>query len=127
MFKITAVQSPTEQAQICRAVGAPLREGCFCYKMFDMESGELMGMSQFDVSESGRIYDLRDAGQSDYEAMFILGRQTMNVIESWGITDCYAESDAGDGRLLHAIGFRDRDGALFCDLTGMFDGNCGNH
>lgn len=127
MFKITAVQSPEEQERICREVGAPMRDGCFCYKMFDMESGALMGASQFDVAAQGRIYDLRGVGEPDYEAMFILGRQTMNVIESWGITDCYAEADAGEERLLHAIGFRERDGELYCDLTGMFDGNCGNH
>ena len=128
MFKICAVQSPGEQIAICNAVGTEYRPGCFCYRMFDLESGELMGMSQFDVMSDGKIFDLREAGDgNDFEAMFILGRQTMNVIESWGITDCYAEKDSADQKLLHAIGFREKDGKLYCCLTGMFDGNCKNH
>ena len=128
MFKICAVQSPEEQISICNTVGAKYREGCFCYRMFDLESGDLMGMSQFDVMSDGRIYDLREvAGANDFEAMFILGRQTMNVIESWGIADCYAEEDAADPKLLHAIGFRESEGGLHCRLVGMFDGNCKNH
>ena len=128
MFKITAVQTKEEQADICRAVGTSLREGCFCYKMFDMESGELMGMSQFDVTELGRIYDPREArGREDFEAMFILGRQTMNLLESFGVEVCSINADAGDERLIRAIGFKESDGELLCAVRGMFDGNCKNH
>jgi hypothetical protein len=39
-----------------------------------------------------------------------------------------AKKDAGDEKLLHAIGFKtETDTLLFCDMTGMFDGKCSGH
>ena len=128
MFKITPIQEKAEQKAIAQLSGAEFREDAFGYKMFDIDSGELMGFSQFEIAETGRILDLREiGGKNDFEAMFILGRQTMNFIESCGSAHCYANSDAGESRLLRAIGFKEKDGELYCDMTGMFDGHCSGH
>ena len=128
MFKITPIQDKVRQKEICEMCGTTLREDFFAYIMYDCDTLEVMGMSQFEIGESGLIADLREPeGCSDTEAMFILGRQTMCFIESCGARICYAERDAGDSRLLHAIGFRDDGERLSCDMTGMFDGHCGNH
>ena len=89
-----------------------------------------MGMSQFDISgECGYIKTLREkVGYSDFEAMFILGRATMNFIDLCGNHSCYAASDAAEARLLRAIGFREQDGGkYFADMTHMFDGHCDGH
>lgn len=128
MFKITPVQSKEEQAALCERCHAKYREDAFCYVMFDVDSGEVMGMSQFEIGESGYIFDLREAdGRSDFEAMFILGRQTMNFIDICQAHTCYADKTAGEARLLSAIGFKEKGDKLFCDMTGMFDGHCSGH
>ena len=128
MFKITPVQSKDEQIALCQTCGAVYREGAFAYIMFDIDSGDVMGMSQFEIGDAGYIFDLLEAPlRDDFEAMFILGRQTMNFIDSCGAHTCYASTDAGSERLLKAIGFKPSGDRLFCDMTGMFDGHCSGH
>ncbi len=129
MFKITPIQDEKKKAELFDKYGISAREGYFSYLMYDMESGEPMGISQFDVrGQTGYISDLRSTQRDeDFEAMFILGRQTMNFIDLCGAHLCEADTDAGDKRLLHAIGFRDSDGVLSVNMTGMFDGHCDGH
>ncbi len=126
MFKITPVQNKTRQKDICESFGVPYREEAFAYIMYDHDSGEVMGMSQFEITSlGGYIYDLREApDHSDVEAMFILGRQTMNFIDLCGTHKCYAPLDAGEERLMSAIGFKADKEIYVCDMTGMFDGHC---
>ena len=126
MFKITPVQNKSRQNEICEAFGVAYREEAFAYIMYDHESGEVMGMSQFEInSDGGYIYDLKEApDHSDTEAMFILGRQTMNFIDLCGSHKCYAALEAGDERLMSAIGFKPSGDKYFSDMTGMFDGHC---
>lgn len=128
MFKITPIQSKEEQIKLCKLCSADYREGAFAYVMFDIDSGNIMGISQFEISEHGYIFDLREPeGHDDFEAMFILGRQTMNFIDTCGAHSCYADNTAGNERLLKAIGFKENGDKLFCDMTGMFDGHCSGH
>lgn len=128
MFKITPIQDKTRQKVICEAVGAEFRENFFAYIMYDCDTLALMGMSQFEIGDAGYISDIREPeGHDDYEAMFILARQTMNFIDSCGAHICYADKNAADSRLLHAAGFRDSGDRLVCDMTDMFSGKCGNH
>ena len=97
--------------------------------MINQESGELMGMSQFDISgDSGYIKTLKPKnGYSDFEAMFILGRATMNFIDLCGKHTCIANIDAGEERLLKSIGFKPSGDEYFADMAGMFDGHCDGH
>lgn len=126
MFKITPIQDKEKQAEICSLCNAEYRLGAFAYQMFDLESGEIMGMSQFEIGECGYIYDIKEApGKEDFEAMFILARQTMNFIDSCGSHVCYASLSCAEGDFLRAVGFKLNDNNYFCDMTGMFDGNCG--
>ena len=128
MFKITPIQEKTRQKEICLICGATFRSDAFAYQMYDIDSGEIMGMSQFEIGEIGYIYDIKEAaGRDDFEAMFILARQTMNFIDLCGAHHCEAARDAASERLLRGIGFKEKDGEYFCDMTGMFDGNCGGH
>ena len=126
MFKITAIQDKTRQKEICELCGVEFREDSFAYLLYDIEDGHTMGMSQFEIlGERGYIFDLRSApGVSDFEAMFILGRQTMNFIDLCGSHICQASSDAGDKSLLSAIGFKEHDGAYIANMEGMFSGHC---
>ena len=131
MFKITPIQSVDEQIAVAKRCGTEYREGAFAYAMIDADSGELMGFSQFEITDNGgHLIDLRPIGkEDDYEAMFILGRATMNFIDLCGTHVLYADVSSGDNTLLRAIGLRPtNDGSLFCDMTGFFDGShCSGH
>ena len=86
-----------------------------------------MGFSQFEISgDFGFISDLKEpAGKSDFEAMFILARATMNFIDLCGVHTAQANSLTADESLLLAVGFKKyENGEFVCDLTGMFDGHC---
>ena len=128
MFKITPIQDKARQKEICAIFGVEFRDEAFAYIMFDIDTNALMGMSQFEIGEVGYIYVIKEAaGLDDFEAMFILARQTMNFIDLCGAHTCLASKDAAPERLLLAAGFREQDGEYFCNMTGMFDGNCGGH
>ena len=131
MFKIAPIQSIEEQTIVAKECGSEYKTGAFGYAMCDSESGELMGFSQFEINADGGILlDLRPAKKTDdYEAMFILGRATMNFIDLCGAHTLSASSDAADTTLLRAIGMKPTDdGNYFCDMTGFFDGShCSGH
>ena len=130
MFKITPIQSVTDATSYAAACEVIIKEGCFVYAMTDCESGEIMGISQFELLEGyGYIYDLKEAaGRNDFEAMFILGRQTMNFIDLCGVNVCRADLKAGNESLLKAIGLKKADGFYECSTAGMFDGShCAGH
>ena len=118
------------QKDICELFGTEFREEAFAYILYDHDTGDVMGMSQFEIlSGEGYIFDLREApDSSDREAMFILGRQTMNFIDTCGAHKCKMAKDAAAPRLASAIGFKPcEDGTLFADMRGMFDGHCSSH
>lgn len=125
MFKISAIQDFDEQRNIAALCGTEARDGFFAYVMRDCDSGDVMGFSQFEISDEGYISDLRSAvGRSDFEAMFILGRATMNFIDGCGAHKCRASKDASDdASLIRAIGFKFEGGEYVADMKGMFDGS----
>ena len=127
MFKISPIQDENTKQKYLSECGTKAIDGSFAYQMVDQETGELMGISQFDITSDGAcITDLKTKiGYTDFEAMFILGRATMNFIDMCGIHTCSAKPDAGEERLLLSIGFKKSDnGLMFCDMTNMFSGHC---
>ena len=130
MFKIEAIQNSNRQKEIASKCQTVSRDGCFAYVMFDVDSGDVMGFSQFDIRDGvGIITDLREPqGNNDFEAMFILGRSTMNFIDLCGAHSVKAPKDAAEESLIKAIGFKlQENGEYFCDMTGFFDGHCSGH
>lgn len=130
MFKIIPIQNQAEQKRVAELCGGEYREGYFAYAMLDAATEEVMGFSQFEISgELGYISDIKERlGKDDFEAMFILGRQTMNFIDICGAHKCEISADAAPERLIKAIGFKPLcDGKYFSDMTGMFDGHCSGH
>ena len=127
MFKISPIQDKETQREYAKLTGSEFKPNLFAYSMINQESGELMGFSQFDISRDfGYIHTLRPRkNYDDFEAMFILGRATMNFIDMCGIHICKASENAADKRLLKSIGFKPiENGEYFADMTGMFDGDC---
>ena len=129
MFKISPIQDIEIAKKYAMETDSEYIDGAFTYAMNDLESGDLMGISQFEITaEFGLIYSLKPKiGYQDFEAMFILGRQTMNFIDKCGVHFCKASLNSGDESLIKAIGFKHNDEYYECNMTGMFDGNCCNH
>ena len=130
MFKITPVHDAALISKYLDECSLKKVDGAFLYAMCDAECGELMGLSQFDIKDSGYIYDLclTEKYSGDFEAVFILGRQTMNFINLCGIRFCKASGDFSDKQLIRALGFKENDGGFLCDMKGMFDGShCSGH
>ena len=129
MFKITPINDKALQREFALACGAKYNEDFFAYAMTDAESGEIMGFSQFEIDgEEGYISALRSKiGYDDFEAMFILGRATMNFIDTCGAHICNAAVDSAEERLIKAIGFKLCGDKYTCNMHGMFDGHCDGH
>lgn len=130
MFKISPIQDLNLQRRYAALCGRKYIEGFFAYSMTDAESGELMGFSQFEIGKDGAyLSDLYPIlNKDDFEAMFILGRATMNFIDLCGVRMIKASSDSADPALLRSIGFKQKeDGYYYADTTGMFEGKCGGH
>ncbi len=126
MFKISPIQEKELQKKYAELCGAEFCPDFFAYSMVNQDDGSIMGFAQFEIAErGGYIKDLKPRlGYSDFEAMFILGRATMNFIDLMGKHICYASINAGDERLLKAIGFKLCGDEYFSDMKGMFDGHC---
>ena len=129
MFKIIPIQDTEEQQRIAALCGAEYKSGHFAYAMLDYDTLEVMGFSQFEIlGEVGFITDIKERlGKDDFEAMFILARQTMNFIDTCGAHKCRLGKDAASERLSLAAGFKKSADGYFCDMTGMFDGHCSGH
>ena len=126
MFKISPVQDKATEQKYLAAVGIA-DDGCaFTYAMTDVESGDLMAVARFDIlGNEGFISRLAEVpARNDYEAMFILARQTMNFIDTCGAHICKAAADCADERFLLAVGFKKDDNGYSADMRGMFSGNC---
>ena len=130
MFKITPVNEPAEAKSLCEMLKLPYFDGAFYYKMFDMETNEIMGLSVFELYAShGDLLALREAeGKDDFEAMFILIRQTMNFINLCGQNVCRAKAIYAPEKMLLCAGFKKTaEDSFEANLEGMFDGHCHSH
>ena len=128
MLKITPIGTKQEQQTLCGVCEIPFDADCLAYRAYDDDV--FLGISQFRIARGhGIIKNLVSApGVSDFEAMFILGRATMNFIDLLGLHTCVCPMDAGDRRLLVAIGFTPtEDGSMTADMTDMFSGKCDGH
>ncbi len=129
MLTIHPVQDKNEQRRLCNICDVPYRPGDFAYAAY--VDGQFVGLSQFRVDDSrGYLDDLVSSpGTNDAEALFIMGRQTLNWIDLLGLHTCRARSDSAPRKLLHIMGFSEEENQdiLTADMTHMFDGHCGGH
>lgn len=129
MLMIRPIQDKERQRIRCTECGIPYREDALAYEA--LVDDAFVGISQFTVNNDyGLIWDLvSPPGIKDYEALFIMGRQTMNWIDLLGIHCCKCREGAGPARVLLAMGFtcRDENQVLTADMSHMFDGSCGGN
>ena len=128
MLKVLPIQSKTEQAEICKLCGVEFNPDLLAYSA--TVDDELRGVSQFKLTaEGGLVYDINPAIDTyDFEALFVLGRGTLNFIDLCGVHYAIYKGTVENEekeRLLKAIGFkRTESGSLEIDLNGFFTDHC---
>lgn len=128
MLKVLPIQTKSEQESICKSCNVEYKPDLLAYSA--TVNDELRGVSQFKLSaEGGLVYDIAPAIDTyDFEALFVLGRGTLNFIDLCGVH--YAiykgtvETEEQE-RLIRAIGFKKLDNGSFeVDLNGFFTDHC---
>ena len=128
MLKVLPIQTKAEQAEICKLCGVEFKPDLLAYSA--TVDGELRGVSQFKLTaEGGLVYDINPAIDTyDFEALFVLGRGTLNFIDLCGVHYAIYKGTVENEekeRLLKAIGFkRTESGSLEIDLNGFFTDHC---
>ena len=127
MLKVLPVQSKEEQKELCALCNIEYKPDMLAYAA--TVDGEFCGLSQFKLSDKGGIVcDIANtANKFDRQAIFVLGRATLNFIDLCGIHRAFYDGDESipGAQLLHAIGFRKNDeGRLEMDLTDFFTTPC---
>lgn len=128
MLKVLPIQSKAEQEAICKKCNVEFNPDLLAYSA--TVDDELRGVSQFKLTaEGGLVYDVAPAIDTyDFEALFVLGRGTLNFIDLCGVHYAiYKGSVESEDklRLLKAIGFKETDkGSLELDLTDFFTDHC---
>lgn len=128
MLKVLPIQSKAEQEKICSACGVNFDPDLLAYSA--TVNDILAGVCQFRLTDKGgMLYDLAPAKNSfDFEALFVLGRGTLNFIDLCGVHNaCFLGSvpDEQTERLIKAIGFKKNcDGSFTIDLNGFFTDHC---
>lgn len=125
MLEIKPIQDKNEQKTLCELCGAAYRPQAFAYSAYD--NGAPIGICQFRImNDTGYVYNLcNTTGTDDLEALIIMGRAALNFIDLCGVHTAYFEGDKP--RAAIAVGFREKGGRLFADLTGMFESPCKKH
>ena len=127
MLKIRPIETKEAQKTASEACKVTYYPNCMAYGAYIDD--EFIGISQFTLDDNfGYIKNIAPAdGVDDFEAMFIMGRATMNFIDLCHVHKCYIESSETLERLILALGFKRQDGGKFlADMTNMFTNPCKN-
>ena len=131
MLIIKPIQDKTEQETLCALCDVIFDPDLLAYGAWvsdDLDAGgprEFVGICQFKLGTAAHIVDLAKAkGTDDTEAMFIMGRQTMNFIDLHGVHTAYLEAELDD-KFKMWLGFKkDETGKWAADLEAFFKHPC---
>lgn len=125
MLEVHPVESKEEQKNICAVCGIKYDADLLCYAAY--VDGVIVGASQFKLSpKAGIVYDIANSkGSDDDNALFVMGRQTLNFIDLCGIHFAEYVGNSENESLLRLIGYRkDSDGRWTMNLEGFFEAPC---
>lgn len=131
MLEVLPIQSKAEQETVCKYCGADYNVDLMAYKA--VSDGVIIGVCQFTMqSDGGHVKSLAAVEGTDVtsqaraEALFVMGRATLNFIDLCGVHTAYFEDDSfSDHAMISAIGFkRNEAGVWHMDLTDFFKHPC---
>lgn len=124
MYRVKPIQTKEEQERVCALCHTEYDADALAYEAVE-EDGTLLGVCQFKIKDdAGYILELVSAPNvDDGEAMYIMGKATLNFIDLCGIKKAYYVG--APSPLITSVGFTpDADGKLFADLEGFFEHKC---
>ena len=128
MLKVLPIQSKITQEEICIRCGVKYDADLLAYSA--TVDDQLRGVCQFKLTDKGGIIsDLAPAKDTfDFEALFVLGRGTLNFIDLCGVHNASFVGSIPDEqteRLIKAVGFKKgEDGSYTINLEGFFTDHC---
>ena len=128
MLKVLPVQTKLEQEEICKSCNVKFNPDLMAYAA--TVDDKLAGVCQFKLTEKGgMIYDLAPvANTKDFEALFVMGRGTLNFIDLCGVHVAFFVGNTPDDSLLRAVGFKKNDEGVYeINLEGFFTDHCHEH
>ena len=128
MLKVLPVQSKLTQEELCLKAGIKYNPDALAYEA--TVDGRFAGICQFKVTDKGGlIYDLVPARDfNNFEAMFVMGRGTLNFIDLCGVHNAIYVGEVTDAPLLKAVGFKENaNGVYEINLEGFFTDHCHHH
>lgn len=108
MLKVIPVQTKELQKELAGRCGADYCPRALCYRVTEgdlqEENDRLLGICQFLMN--GEILSVRDAGEHNEDALFLLVRQVMNYLDLCSVKKAvYENRDGLSDALLQRIGF----------------------
>ena len=128
MLKVLPIQTKEEQKALCEACSVEFNADLLAYAAYT--DGKFAGISQFKLTDKGGlIYDIAPCKElEDFEALFVMGRGTLNFIDLAGVHYAIYMGEVRDEALLKAIGFSKTESGRFeIDLEGFFTDHCHDH
>ena len=128
MLKVLPVQSKITQEELCLKAGIKYNPDALAYEA--TVDGRFAGICQFKVTDKGGlIYYLVPARDfNNFEAMFVMGRGTLNFIDLCGVHNATYVGEVTDTSLLKAVGFKENpEGIYEINLEGFFTDHCHHH
>lgn len=125
MIKVLPIQSKLTQEELCVRCGVEYNADLLAYSV--QANDKLAGICQFKLTDKGGIiYDLAAAtDRYDAEALFVMGRGTLNFIDLCGVHKAIYRGKVNDEALLERIGFRkNSEGVFEVELDGFFTDHC---
>jgi len=131
MLEVLPIQSKEQQELICKHCGIPFDTDLMAYQA--ISDGIIVGICQFTMNAGGgHIKNLAVITGADItpqaraEALFVMGRATLNFIDLCGVHTAYFEDKSfPDDAMISAIGFKKNDtGVWHMDLTDFFKHPC---
>lgn len=133
MLEVLPIQTKEEQKLICESCGVEFHSELMAYHA--KTDGKLIGVCQFTMNADGG--SVRSLGftkdcftdQEIFEALFVLGRATLNFIDLCGVHVAFFDAaDFSDEKIIRAIGFKkNNDGRYEMSLTDFFKEPCSHH
>ena len=126
MLKILPIQSKDEQEQLCEKCGVAFDPDMLAYAA--SVDDKIAGICQFKLTDKGGIISTFAPAKDFYsrDALFVLGRGTLNFIDLCGVHYATFTADFEDEALLTQIGFKkNSEGVFDVNLEGFFtSGHC---
>ena len=128
MLKVLPIQNKAEQEIACSRCGVVYQKELLAYAA--TVDDELVGVCQFRFGDKmAEIVDIASVpGVDDFEAMFIMGRATLNFIDLCGVHYAICHTTEENESLIRAIGLKKNENGVYdINLEGFFTDHCKHH